>query len=90
MLPFVDQCMIDEGFGYPGMDLNVATATNKDKRNSAVECRQLCNEDLQCKYFTWNSENKACFKKTGKSRKKANTIAISGSACRKGGRLITM
>ena len=76
-----ENCVVDEGTDYPGMDLNLATYWNKDKRDSAQECRVLCNRTPKCKFFGWNSNSRSCLLKTGMSGKNPRLGTTSGSAC---------
>jgi len=77
-------CVVDADTDYPGLDLNPATGPTSDRRESALECRALCNLNPDCNYFGWKAHNHECWMKTGISRKVGQRGTTSGSACRDG------
>merc|ERR1719206_756853 len=77
-----DECFIDENTDYPGMDLNPETGRTTDRRDSALACRDLCNENKDCKYFGWKAHSRECWLKTGISKKVVQIGTTSGTACR--------
>merc|ERR1719250_476992 len=77
-----DECFIDENTDYPGMDLNPETGRTTDRRDSALACRDLCNQNKDCKYFGWKAHSRECWLKTGISKKVVQIGTTSGTACR--------
>jgi len=77
-----DQCPVEEGIDFPGLDLNLATGTTTDRKESAAECQALCTADPKCNFFTWKAHSKECWKKSGISRKDTQEGTTSGPACR--------
>jgi len=77
-----DECFIDENTDYPGMDLNPETGRTTDRRDSALACRDLCNQNKDCKYFGWKAHSRECWLKTGISKKVVQSGTTSGTACR--------
>ena len=77
-------CVVDADTDYPGLDLNLGTGRTSDRRNSALECRALCNANQDCNYFGWKAQSRECWMKTGISRKVKESGTTSGPACRKG------
>ena len=75
---------MDENTDYPGLDLNLETGRTSDRKSSAMACRELCNQNKDCKYFGWKAQSGECWMKTGISGKNAERGTTSGSACRKG------
>lgn len=76
-------CPYDENTDYPGLDLNVFTGKTTDRRSSLEACRELCNSNKDCNYFTWKGQwGGQCWLKTGITRKKSEDRTISGPACR--------
>merc|ERR1719206_223380 len=83
-----DECFIDENTDYPGMDLNPETGRTTDRRDSALACRDLCNQNKDCKYFGWKAHSRECWLKTGISKKVVQSGTTSGTACRTGSKTI--
>merc|ERR1719206_1512697 len=77
-----DECFIDENTDYPGMDLNPETGRTTDRRDSALACRDLCNQNKDCKYFGWKAQSRECWLKTGISKKVVESGTTSGRACK--------
>merc|ERR1719186_2111865 len=75
-------CVLDEGIDYPGMDINLDTGSNEDRKESFFECGNLCNEYPECNFFTWKSQSNECWLKTGIGTKRQEVGSTSGSACR--------
>ena len=77
-------CVVEVNTNYPGLDLNLATGRNVDRKNSGLECRDFCNEHPACTFFEWKEQSRECWMKTGISRKRAERGTTAGSACREG------
>ena len=60
---------------YPGMSLN---SGHDDEQNTAEECQHLCQQTDGCNVFTWDSERKWCWLKSGISSSIEYQGAISG------------
>jgi len=80
-----DECLMEENTDYPGMDLNLQTGRTTDRRNSALACRDLCNQNKDCKYFGWKAHSRECWLKTGISGTVVESGTTSGMACKKTG-----
>ena len=63
------------------MDLNFDTGGTLDRQDSAQACRDLCNQNMDCKYFGWKALDGQCWLKTGISKRVKETGTISGKAC---------
>merc|ERR1719222_1346609 len=81
-----DECLMEENTDYPGMDLNLQTGRTTDRRNSALACRDLCNQNKDCKYFGWKAQSRECWLKTGISGTVVESGTTSGMACKKTGK----
>ena len=75
---------MDENTDYPGLDLNPLTGGSSDRVDSALACRDLCNQNKDCNFFGWKASDGQCWMKTGISRKVDERGTTSGIACRKG------
>ena len=60
---------------YPGMSIN---SGHDDEKNTAEECQHLCQQTDDCNVFTWDSERKWCWLKSGISSSIELQGAISG------------
>ena len=71
---FLGDCLeIDTN--YPGEDIN-----NNEKTNSVIECQRLCQQNIDCKIFTYRVNKKECWLKSIKALKnrKSERDCISG------------
>ena len=75
---------MEENIDYSGYDLNLDTGRNKDRKETAEDCRKLCNSNPQCNYFTWKKNSKECWSKTSNKGRHNQRGSISGTACRQG------
>ena len=80
----IGECTIEENTDYPGMDLNPNTGATSDSQDSALACRDLCNQNKDCKYFGWKAHGGQCWLKSEISGKVAQSGTTSGNACRRG------
>ena len=60
---------------YPGNSINSGHA---DIQDTAEECQLLCQQTNDCNVFTWDSERKWCWLKTGISSSIELEGALSG------------
>ena len=60
---------------YPGMSIN---SGHTDLQDTAEECQLLCQQTNGCNVFTWDSERKWCWLKTGIAGSVELEGAISG------------
>ena len=60
---------------HPGMSINNG---HDDERNSVEECQHLCQQTDGCNVFTWYSERKWCWLKSGIAASIELQGAISG------------
>jgi len=76
-----EACTMEENVDYSGHDLNLDTGRNVDRKENAVDCRELCNSNPQCRYFTWKKHSKECWLKTSNIGRHSQSGSISGTAC---------
>ena len=75
------ECSMENNVNYPAMNIE---KTPIDYTDSPIECRALCNENPECKFFSWKSDNLECRLKTGIQERKVEVNYVSGAACRNG------
>ena len=68
---------------YVGNDLNAGKddktyARGSGMRNSAAECQQLCQERVDCKFFTYKTTDRYCYLKASNTVRNRYRNAISG------------
>ena len=70
---------MDEEVDYPGVDIAV-----KKGVKSWQACREHCNKNKDCSFFTWVSRMKDCWIKKAMSNKIQKSGHVSGSSCIEG------
>ena len=49
----IDNCVEDGNKRYDAAAMNSAIANTTDSRRSPSECRKLCIQTSECRYFSW-------------------------------------